>query len=207
MSKIISGKDEIMKKIIAVNLIGILFLIITGVYYISSYNDISGKLLRMHVISNSNSEEDTRIKLMVRDRILESVDVSEGTEDSVILKLPEIEAAANNLLLEVGADYRARVLVTKTEIPRKEYNGIVLPKGEYRTLRVLLGKAEGENWWCVCYPPLCFTEEVVGEMSEEGKAVLKDSLNDQSYRMITSDIRYEIKLLEIAKSLLGKIRG
>ena len=199
-----------MKKFTAVNVIIALSLIITGVYYISLYDNISENIIRLHVISNSNSQEDTQMKLKVRDNILDSVRgrISEDSgREEIISALPEIENTANEFLVNQGAGYGAKVMLGESEIPRKEYNGIVLPKGNYEAIRVVLGEGKGENWWCVAYPPLCFTEETSGEISEEGEAILKDSIDYRSYKMITSDIKYELKIVEVAEKIIDIIKG
>lgn len=199
-----------MKKIIGINFIIILALIISGVYYISIYNNISENIIRLHVISNSNSKTDTNIKFGVRDNILDSIKgMLEKTPEKkdIISKIPKIELLANEYLKKTGAGYSAKVIFEDTKIPRKEYNGIVLPKGNYEAIRVILGNGEGENWWCVAYPPLCFTEQTFGNMSEEGLKTLENSLDNESYRIITSEINYEFKILEIAEKIAQAIKS
>ena len=198
-----------MKKILVFNVIFFLSFIISIVYYISFYNDISENLVRLHIISNSNSESDTRVKLLVRDNILNDVrgkiSVSSKRTD-IIKKLPEFEKSANDFLEKTGVNYRARIIYEKADIPRKEYNGIVLPAGDYKAIRVILGEGKGENWWCVAYPPLCFTESVMGDISKEGEEILKGSMSCNSYRMITSDVKYELKIIEVAKKIINMVK-
>lgn len=198
-----------MKKIITFNVIVFLVFVISIVYYISLYNDISKNLVRLHVISNSNSNEDIGVKFMVRDNILddvrEKINISSKRED-VLKALPEFEKSANNLLEKAEVDYGAMVVYGETDIPRKEYNGIVLPAGDYKAIKVILGEGKGENWWCVAYPPLCFTESVMGGISKEGEEILKVSMDYNSYKMITSDVKYELKIIEIAKKVMNMIK-
>lgn len=198
-----------MKKVIILNVIIVLALIITGVYYISIYDDVSENLIRLHVISNSNSEEDTEIKLKVRDNILDAVEekiTKNSTKQDIINALPEMEESANKFLDENNIGYDAKIKFENTEIPRKEYNGIVLPKGNYKSIRVMLGEGGGENWWCVAYPPLCFTEQTTGKISESGEKILRESMDYKSYRMITSDIKYELKIVEVAEKIIDIIK-
>ena len=198
-----------MKKIVVFNVIVFFMFVILMVYYISLYNDISKNLVRLHVISNSNSSEDIGVKFMVRDNILnnvrEKINISSKRED-VLKALPEFEKSANNLLKKTGVDYGARVVYGEADIPRKEYNGIVLPAGDYKAIKVILGEGKGENWWCVAYPPLCFTESVMGGISKEGEEILKVSMDYNSYKMITSDVKYELKIIEIAKKVMNMIK-
>lgn len=198
-----------MRKVFVFNGIVILILMISTVYYISLYDDISGNLVRLHVISNSNSERDTKIKLLVRDNILNDVrkKINCNSKRTDILKaLPEFEESANDFLEKSGIDYRARVIYEKADIPRKEYNGIVLPAGDYCAIKVLLGDGKGENWWCVAYPPLCFTESVMGGLSKDGEEMLRGAMDYNSYRMITSEVKYELKIVEIAKKVINMIK-
>ncbi len=198
-----------MKKFTLVNIILILAAIITGVYYISLYQDIRDNILRLHIISNSNSIEDTKMKLNVRDKILDSVQgeiTKNSTKKDIISKLPQIEKTANDYLKKQGVSYSAQVTLGDTDIPRKEYNGIVLPKGNYNAIRVVLGNGAGENWWCVAYPPLCFTQEVFGKITPEGEDILKKVINEKGYSMITSNVKYELKIVELLEKLINTIK-
>ena len=180
------------------------------IYYISVFDNISDSLVRLHIISNSNTSRDTEIKLMVRDQILSDMrgyfnrDIK---REEVINLIPEIERSANDYLKSQGISYSAQVIYENTDIPRKEYNEIILPKGEYSAIKVILGDGGGENWWCVAYPPLCFTEEVFGGMSGKGEKALRDMVGERGFGVITSDIKYELKIVEISKKLFKKITG
>lgn len=199
-----------MKKIVFINVLAGLMVIIAAVYYLSLSDDLSENLIRLHVIANSNSESDIKVKEETRDFILDNMKgiITDTSDSSDILKeLPRLEREANRFLEKSGIGYSARVEAEKTEIPRKEYNGIVLPKGEYRAIRVFLGEGKGENWWCVAYPPLCFTEEVTGGLSEDGKELLKGIIAPESYRLITSEIKYELKLVEVARKVINEIKS
>lgn len=180
-----------------------------GVYYTTACREIEESVIRMHVIANSNDERDTEIKLAVRDGILDKMRekiTKKASRNEIIASIPEIEAGANELLEDMGVDYGARVSFEETDIERKSYDGIVLPRGSYEAIRVVLGHGGGGNWWCVAYPPLCFTEEVCGELSEEGKEILRDVMGTQSYRIITSDIRYELKIVEAAEKIVRALK-
>jgi len=198
-----------MKKIIIFNTLLVLAMVITGIYYISLYDDISKNIVRLHVISNSNSEEDTEIKLLVRDKILDEVRDridKKSTRQEVLNSLEDMEKSANEYLKSQNIGYGAEISLGNTDIVRKEYNGIILPEGEYLAIRVVLGEGKGENWWCVAYPPLCFTENTTGEISSEGEKLLRGTMSDESYRLITSDIKYEFKILELAKKIVKALQ-
>lgn len=148
--------------------------------------NLSENLIRLHIIANSNSEEDQKIKLDVRDGLLKA-----ATYDAVKLK-----ERANTILQ--GTGYGAEVCYRKRYVPEKSYKNIALPEGEYTCLDVILGKGEGENWWCVAYPPLCFTEAVSGEMSREAKKELKARLSSESLETILKDedVNFKFKIVE-----------
>ncbi|MGI6686007.1 MAG: stage II sporulation protein R [Bacillota bacterium] len=122
-------------------------------------------LIRLHVIANSDSPYDQKIKLLVRDEIIKKMapylkDVKTVTEArSVTLKqLPEIKKSADNCLASLGEVYDASVELGGFTFPAKAYGDLVLPAGKYEAVRVVLGEGKGRNWWCVLYPPLCFID-------------------------------------------------
>lgn len=150
--------------------------------------NLQENLLRLHIIANSNSEKDQKIKLDVRDRLLDS-----GEYD--VKKLSEI---ANVTLSELKAGYGAEICYRKRYVPVKSYKNIALPAGEYTCLDIVLGEGAGENWWCIAYPPLCFTEAVSGEMSEDAKRALKARLSSESLKAIlkNEDVTFSFKIVE-----------
>lgn len=171
-----------------------------AVYAYGVQADLSEGLLRMHIIANSNSDADQSIKFAVRDEIT-------GSSDSVS-DLSKINSSANLALSRLGAEYGARTELERTYVPEKEYKNIRLPEGMYTCVKVILGEGQGENWWCIAYPPLCFTEEVFGEMTAEAEALLKNQLDEESFRAIVKngDVNLRFWVLEEfqkLKSLLG----
>ena len=118
--------------------------------------------VRLHILAASDSEEDQSIKLELRDAILESYGKSLSIFESVTEaknelgdRLCEIEEFANNWLTEKGCDYRARATLSEEWYDTRDYESFSLPAGYYTSLRIILGEGEGENWWCVMFPPLC----------------------------------------------------
>lgn len=177
------------------------------IYGYSAQKGLSDNLLRLHIVSNSNSEFDKEIKLMVRDAIIKEAGNKFSHAESkkecrrlLLSESEEIEKTAQRILDENNTGYTAKVSLEKLYIPRKTYDGIILPEGSYEGFMVRLGKSEGENWWCVVYPPLCFTEEVCGELSDEAKEYLRQTLPAESYNLITGDgisIKYKFKIVEL----------
>lgn len=123
---------------------------------------IYDRVIRLHVIANSDSAEDQTLKLAVRDAILEKVSTAtegcesrEAAENVISSMLPEIVWEAENILRENGSDYTVHAVIGKEKYPTREYGDIRLPAGSYSSLRVTVGEGEGKNWWCVLFPPLC----------------------------------------------------
>lgn len=119
------------------------------------------RAIRLHVIANSDSFEDQRIKLEVRDAVLECMAGFEGVEGrdrarTLLFESAErIEAAASSVLSARGAEYSATLYFGNFEFPERTYGGTTYPAGEYEALRIVLGEGAGQNWWCVMFPPLC----------------------------------------------------
>lgn len=123
---------------------------------------LENNVLRLHVIANSDSEEDQTVKLCVRDAVLqEAKNWYGGAADfntalaAVCTHLESLETAANRILLEKGMPYGAKAEVCEMYFPTRAYEQYKLPAGKYRTLRITLGEAAGQNWWCVVFPALC----------------------------------------------------
>ena len=150
--------------------------------------NLQDNLLRLHIIANSNSNYDQQIKLDIRDKLL-----GLGSYDR-----DKLYMAANTELLRINAGYGAEVSYKKRYVPQKSYKNIALPEGVYTCLDVVLGKGAGENWWCIAYPPLCFTEAVTGEMSEAAKKELKARLSEESLSTIlkNENVTYKFKIVE-----------
>lgn len=123
-------------------------------------------VFRLHVIANSDSQIDQAVKLEVRDAIIEELGDMEGAMDSVQAEayaashLQDLVDTANEVLQENGFEYEAEAEIGTFDFPDKTYGDVLFPAGEYRALRIKLGQAQGQNWWCVLFPPLCLLEPV-----------------------------------------------
>lgn len=115
-------------------------------------------ILRLHILANSDSIEDQRVKLLVRDALLQTMpacDSAAETEAYLLDHGAEVLATAERILRENGFSYGAQLLLGKCMFPDRTYDGVTYPAGEYEALRVVLGRGAGQNWWCVLFPPLC----------------------------------------------------
>ena len=145
-------------------LIGMAVFLISGAVSLQNRDQLADKVVRLHILANSDSEEDQALKLRVRDRVLErATELLEQTGDrreaADVLQshLPELERIAAEEISACGYEYDLTAEVTNTMFPTKEYDGFTLPAGEYLALRIIIGEGNCHNWWCVVFPPLCTT--------------------------------------------------
>lgn len=182
-------------------------------------SEINGKVIRLHVLANSDSFEDQQLKYKVRNKIIttfneEFEDISTKSESSniIIEKIHQIRCEAEEIVKEEGYDYNVDVYYGNYKFPRKMYEEIVLPEGYYDAVRIEIGKAEGSNWWCVMFPPLCFVdfgknqEEPVFNVETEKK--LKEVLTLEEIEVIKTkrgieNIKLESKIFEFIEK--GKV--
>lgn len=130
------------------------------------YKDLADKIIRFHVIANSDTEEDQKLKLEVRDAVVgyvyDRLKDSKSLEESrsIIIENKElIENIAEEVIKEKGYDYTVTSSLSMENFPDKVYGDVIFPQGEYEAYRILIGEAKGQNWWCVMFPPLCFLDE------------------------------------------------
>lgn len=190
-----------MNRIIFAVIIGIMVSIMASVYSNSIASDISDGVVRLHIIANSDSEEDQKIKLMVRDAVIAA------EKNGQISTLSDVADTAGEVLCENGAGYSAVVMRGRYYFPTKEYKNVRMPAGMYSAVRVVLGAGEGKNWWCVMYPPLCFTEECTGDMSDEGIDTIRANMNSESADIVTgtgAEIEMKFKIVETAQKVYSK---
>lgn len=155
---------------------------------------IAGKIFRLHVVANSDKEEDQELKLDVKKTVVDylsrrlgsGADLEE-TREYVLENLPEIEQAALKTIEEQGKDYPISSVVEKTYFPDKTYGDCTFPAGEYEALNIRIGKGEGKNWWCVLYPSLCFIDDTWGIVSREKKEELREILTEEEFRAVLED--------------------
>lgn len=169
---------------------------------------IAGEVVRFHVIANSDSAKDQEIKLKVRDAVLSYMKTcisgqeesrqqenrsAEDTKRWAKSHLAEIEQTADEVLKEAGFSYRSHAEVTSCLFPQKRYADVVFPAGRYDALRIRLGHASGQNWWCVLYPNLCLFDRACVSVSKEGKEELREALDDEAYKLVTEPSEFKIK--------------
>ena len=178
--------------------IGIMFSLIFGAHWTKSYsemiqNGISAKVVRFHVLANSDTEEDQILKLAVRDRVLQeygdllqNCENKEETLQVLEQAQQEICETAMAVVMEAGYDYPVRVSLIREEFPFKKYDDLIFPAGVYDALRIEIGRAEGQNWWCVLYPQMCFVDATWGYATEESHQRLKNSLTEEEFLIVSA---------------------
>jgi len=162
----------------------------------SSLGQIREKVLRLHVIANSDSDEDQAIKLVIRDRILEyggelfyNTDLSNdkiSAKNSITQNLPLIREIARQVADEYGKEYDIQVGVERKYFGTRQYEEVTLPAGYYDALVVEIGEAEGANWWCVMFPPMCVPAAT--ETQE-----LEQVMDDGELHILTDEVDYQVK--------------
>lgn len=160
---------------------------------ISHQTQIAEEVLRFHVIANSDSEEDQALKLKVKETVLEIIrpklaaaKTTAEAEKIIFNNMEEIELTADKVIEAEGYSYKSKGVLGKTTFPIKQYGDMVFPAGEYEAFRILLGEAEGKNWWCVMFPTLCYVDETYDVITEENKEQFKEILTEEEYNSLLS---------------------
>ncbi|EGO89018.1 stage II sporulation protein R [Clostridium botulinum] len=208
-----------MKKVLAVM---VSLMILCGSILVVSYikadasqKSIANKLIRFHVIANSDSTEDQALKLKVRDEILEYISPklknSKSIEESrqIIKENSEvINAIAKKTIQKNGYTYTVKTELSHENFPVKTYGDITLPQGDYEAYRVIIGNGKGHNWWCVMFPPLCFTDITKGEVElQKTDEMMKKTLTKEEYKLVNNkceennEIIFKFKIIEKLKKI------
>lgn len=198
-----------MKKFFIVFLLLFLYTYISALSYASAVsNNISDSVFRLHIIANSDSDEDQILKLKIRDNLINYMNsISKNAlNKQEIINLAkkhqeDFYRIAKDTILENGYNYDAKIEIGNFFFPTKEYGDISLPAGYYDALKVEIGNADGQNWWCVMFPPLCFVDVTSGIVPDESKDTLKNQLDDEEYALIsqtnTGNVSFKFKLIEL----------
>lgn len=169
---------------------------------------IASKILRFHVLANSDSSGDQAVKEKVRDAVgiylqpyLKDTDSLEETRQIVNSKMEEIIRIAKQTLEQNGYDYEVSARITNADFPEKSYGAYTFPKGKYEALQITIGKGAGQNWWCVLYPNMCFRGSVFEVVEEEAGEALQEVLSPWEYADVfnSGKVQIRFKFLEFFK--------
>ena len=196
-------------KIFVILILLSLFILISAISYVDAVsNNIADSVFRLHVIANSNSKEDQELKLKVRDELLSYMNIisKDSTSKKEAMQIAnehkeEFTQIAEKVIKENGYNYTVNVQIGKADFPTKYYGDITLPAGTYDALKVQIGEAKGQNWWCVMFPPLCFVDVSTGIVPDNSKQELKQSLDNEEYDLISktdnNEISFKFKIVEL----------
>ena len=199
-------KYQIAEISIAVGLI--ISIVFSFVNFGAECGNIRNNVIRLHVLANSDSEKDQNVKLLVRDALLScGSEIFSGTvsrdnaEECLTREKNLLTEKANKVLKENGFEYKAEIVITDEYFQTRDYEEFTLPAGEYKALKVVLGKGEGHNWWCIMFPPLCLpaaTEKTNTEII----------LGNDSVEIISNPVKYEMKfkVIEIVEEIRNNLK-
>lgn len=210
--KNIKNRVYILIGILIVLLITSTFMIVKEINKIEvCTHDYRDKLIRFHVIANSDSNKDQKLKLKVRDEVisylqpkLENSKSIEESEKIIKSEYKALEDISKKVISKNGYDYGVKINLQYSDFPAKQYSSVVLPAGKYKALKIIIGEGKGRNWWCVMFPPLCFVDDQNGVIDEKTDKKLKEILTAQEYDLIMAknkteldNLNFKFKIVEI----------
>lgn len=152
-------------------------------------------IVRLHVLANSDTDEDQALKRKVRDAVIDYMkpymlsSTNRSQAEQILAEhMPVVQEIARQIVQNNGFDYPVRVELGQHLFPTKTYGELALPAGNYQALRVLIGNAEGQNWWCVLFPPLCFVDVTNSLAISAHTQQINDDINKQQ----TPEIRFKV---------------
>ena len=209
MKKILNFfKNSKVKMVIILSFLLFLYTTICAFSYAQTVStDIANSVFRLHVIANSDSKEDQDLKYKVRDSLINYMNSicanCENKQDAINLVTEhkdDFKQIALDTIKDNGYSYDVNISIGNFSFPTKDYGDISLPAGFYDALRVEIGEAKGQNWWCVMFPPLCFVDVSSGVVPEESKEELENNLSEEEYALVSNDsdtkIQFKFKILE-----------
>lgn len=197
-----------LKMVIILSVLLFLYISICAFSYAQNVStDIANSVFRLHVIANSDSKEDQDLKYVVRDNLLQYMNSickdCLSKEEAIALveeNKDKFQQIALDTIKEEGFSYSVKINIGNFEFPTKNYGDISLPAGFYDALRVEIGEAKGQNWWCVMFPPLCFVDISSGVVPEESKELMENRLTEEEFALVSkednNEIKFKFKLLE-----------
>lgn len=190
----------------------ILFILFTAYSYSSAISkELCDGVFRLHIIANSDSDDDQNLKYKVRDALLEYMNslTSNCNSKSEVIEvanshLSDFHNIAQKVITENGYNYDVNVEIGNFAFPTKVYGDISFPSGYYDALEVKIGSAKGHNWWCVMFPPLCFVDVTSGVVPTTSKDELQNNLSNEDYSIISdtdANAQIKFKIIELFKNI------
>ena len=197
-----------LKMVIILIFLFLLYSFVCAVSYAQTVStDIADSVFRLHVIANSDSDEDQNLKYIVRDNLLSYMNSicanCTSKQDAISIvenNKNEFEKIAIQTIKDQGFSYDVKINIGNFNFPTKNYGDISLPSGYYDALRVEIGDAKGQNWWCVMFPPLCFVDISSGVVPDDSKELMENNLSEEEFALVSDktdgEIQFKFKLLE-----------
>ena len=189
------------KKLLICTFLILAVALFAGLFPVHGESEIYDTVVRLHVLANSDSEEDQNLKLKVRDRIIELVtpaveDCRSQSEAIAAIGsiMDDLELAAQDVVESEGYDYDVSILIGEEYYPTRTYETCAFPEGKYVSLRVCIGEAEGQNWWCCLFPPLCLSAASEDDDESYEDAFISVGLTGDQYKIITETKRPKYKI-------------
>ena len=204
---------KVLKRLLLIFILLAIFVVVSALSYVSAVSEnISNSVFRLHVIANSDSDEDQHLKYIVRDNLINYMNTltQNITSKDAAIKIAkehqdEFYKIAKKTIEENGYDYDVKIDIGNSYFPTKYYGDISLPAGYYDALKVEIGSASGQNWWCVMFPPLCFVDMSTGIVPDESKQKIKENLPEEEYALVSDtsqdNINFKFKLIELLSFL------
>jgi stage II sporulation protein R len=202
-----------MKNIFKIQLSVGLALLICCIANISVFSNqcdgIRDKMLRMHVIANSDTKKDQELKLKVRDAVLcKGKEIFDGSitadeaEERITPYIHLLEKTAKETIIDEGYDYNVKITVQEEYFKTRTYdNSVTLPAGYYTAVKVIIGEGKGQNWWCIMFPPMCLP-------AADAECNINDVLNFNENNIVSNGQKYKLKFkfVEIYEEFLKKLK-
>lgn len=196
-----------MKKLEVSILLAFIFSIILSIIlpFFNKCDKLKENIIRVHILANSDSRQDQRLKYKIKDNI--STEVSKllhvtktknNAKQIVFNNLKHISQLSKNEIIKNGYDYDVNVFLAKSYFPTRKYDEFVLPAGTYDALKVVIGKGQGKNWWCVAFPPMCSPI-----YSDEQN--IEDILGEEQLEMIKKPCEYKFAIIELISNINQKL--
>ena len=203
--------NEKFKRFCIITLLFTLYVFISALSYTRAVcSDIQDSVFRLHVIANSDSDDDQKLRYIVRDSVINYINeitANATSKEEVMMiaqeNLSQIQSIALQTIIENGYDYTVNINIGNFYFPTKKYGDITFPPGYYDALKIEIGESKGQNWWCVMFPPLCFVDVTSGIVPDESKENLKSNLSQEEYDLISTnstDIEIKFKIVEVLQN-------
>ena len=186
-----------------------------------NYDDIKDKLIRFHVIANSDTDEDQNLKLKVRDKVVEAlseklsnVNSLEEAENVLEENIDYVNEIAKEVIKENNYTYEVNTMLSYENFPDKVYGDCVFPQGNYEAFRVIIGEGKGQNWWCVMFPSLCFVDESKNsvdssDLKEEieniepknNETINEDKEKNKESSNVNNGVKFKFKIVEVINNI------